>query len=239
MKGSPKTWKALSRHANNTEISVSFTLWIAKHFEKMAIEREKDAELFSQGKITNEQLIDRAMNDHANSFSLQTIMMDNGLDWNKRNDYAKAMRFFSEHRKLLEYAMEVFWSSIEYAKLKGDGVSEDEIWNKLMYAATTWNVYPLWSDPCDNRKYKLLELNGYLEMLKRHVKTGKTIMKGVVKSVETALIGLPSVAENILLPTKIEIPQIASEVVVEEVVEKVEEVEEGDKDVRRRDTDNE
>ena len=235
MKRTPKTWKALSKHANNTELSVSFSVWIANHFKKMDIERDKDAELFSQGKITHEELIDRLMNEHADSFTLQTIMIDNGLDWNKRNDYAKAMRFFSEHRKLLEYAMEVFWSSVEYAKLKGDGVCEEEIWNNLIYAATSWNVYPLWSDPNDNRKYKLLELSDYLEMLKRHVKTGKTIMKGVVKNVETALVGLPSVAENIVLPTKIEIPQIASEV-VEEVVE---EVDEGDEDVCRGDTDNE
>ena len=98
-------------------------------------------------------------------FRLHDAMIACGLDFSNRNDYAKAQGFFAEERKRLEDALLVFIQTPRYADMKGRGASEDEIFAEFMLGALEHDVYPLYADPDDEHRFKVLERPDYLYIL--------------------------------------------------------------------------
>lgn len=100
-------------------------------------------------------------------FLLKQVMKDLRLDYNDRNDYAKAIRFFKKERDITQYALDVFWASEEYQRYASEGYNDEGLWQMFMYAAFKSEVYPLWADFADEHRYKMLELPDYIELLNR------------------------------------------------------------------------
>ena len=128
--------------------------------------REKNV----RGILTEEEvnyLLNCAIPD---AFLLRNVMDDLGLDYNDRNTYTKAVMFFMKERKVTQYGLDVFWQSEEYQRYIHEGHTNEELWHKFMKAAFSWDIYPLWSDPSDEHRYKLLGLYDYISLLSKRRK---------------------------------------------------------------------
>lgn len=98
-------------------------------------------------------------------FRLRDAMAACGMDFSNRYDYAKAQGFFAEERKRLEDALLVFVQNPRYTQMKGRGATEDEIFAEFMLGALEHDVYPLYADPDDENRFKVLERPDYLYIL--------------------------------------------------------------------------
>lgn len=98
-------------------------------------------------------------------FLLKQVMGDLGIDYNDRHDYTKAILFFKKERELTQYALDIFWDSEEYQRYASEGYNDEDLWRMFMYAAFKSEVYPLWADPADEHRYKMLELPDYIYLL--------------------------------------------------------------------------
>jgi len=133
--------------------------WVRVNFAQALLEAARD---FEAGKISQPEY-DRIK--EGLPFRLRDAMMACGMDFSNRYDYARAQGFFAEERKRLENALVVFIQDPRYAQMKKRGATENEIFAAFMLGALEHNVYPLFADPDDDNRFKVLERPDYLYIL--------------------------------------------------------------------------
>jgi hypothetical protein len=107
--------------------------------------------------------------------------------------------------------MSIFWNSSEYDKCKAEGMSEDQIFEKLMSSAVTIEIYPMWSDPQDKNKYKLFDFDSYLHLKERRAKAVVREIERTADELKLAKKGLPQ------LEARYKRPQLQSDGIVFEL----------------------
>ena len=133
--------------------------WVRVNFAQALLEAVRD---FESGRIS------QAEYDGIKSglpFRLRDAMTACGMNFSNRYDYAKAQGFFADERKRLEDALVVFVAGPRYAEMKSRGATEDDIFAAFMIGALEHNVYPLFADPDDDHRFKVLERPDYLYIL--------------------------------------------------------------------------
>lgn len=100
-------------------------------------------------------------------FKVEEMLIGCGLDPDLRQHYAAAMRFLQIQRKKFALAMLTFFVSEEYQQYINDGLSEEELFQMLVEAAVSWNVFPVWSDKDEDRNYKLYDMASYVHLKER------------------------------------------------------------------------
>ncbi len=100
-------------------------------------------------------------------FHVEDMMKECAQDSENRRDYAAAQQFLQKQRKDFAIAMLGFFSSPEYAKYYNDGLSEEQLFGKLVEVAVSWSVFPVWSDRDDDRNYKLYDMASYVHLKER------------------------------------------------------------------------
>lgn len=138
--------------------------WVRANFAQPLLRAVRD---FEAGRISEEEY-KRIKADLP--FRLRDTMAACEMDYESRNDYTKAQGFFAEERKKLEDALTVFVQGRRYADMKSRRAKEDDIFYAFMIGALEHNVYPLYADPSDHHKYKVLERPDYLYMLQVRTK---------------------------------------------------------------------
>ncbi|MEM3449405.1 MAG: C2H2-type zinc finger protein [Nitrososphaerota archaeon] len=104
------------------------------------------------------------------------IMEKIGMDFDKKNDYNKIVRFFVEQRKHLEEVIDYFANEGTFEKWKANGLSSEEIFVQLIIELMHRGYYPFYADPNDNEKLKPLELEDYLTLVRsRAIKISKEV----------------------------------------------------------------
>jgi hypothetical protein len=133
--------------------------WVRANFAQALLEAVRD---FEAGKVSQPEY-DRIK--AGLPFRLRDAMTACGMDFSNRYDYAKAQGFFADERKRLEDALVVFVQDPRYAEMKRRGASEDEIFYAFMIGALEHSVYPLFADPDDDNRFKVLERPDYLYLV--------------------------------------------------------------------------
>ncbi len=107
---------------------------------------------------------------HGAPFHVENLMVDCRLDPENRRDYARAQRFLQKNRRDFTIAMRLFFDSPEFARYYNDGLSQEELFSKLVETAVSWSVFPIWSDKDDDRNYKLWDMASYVYVFERRAK---------------------------------------------------------------------
>jgi hypothetical protein len=93
------------------------------------------------------------------------MMNDCGTDFRLQADYATAHAFMMKMRKDFADVMIVFFADKEYDDAKAAGLSDEQMFRKLVEAALSFNVYPVYSDPNDLYRYKLFAMASFVELI--------------------------------------------------------------------------
>ena len=100
-------------------------------------------------------------------FHVEDMMVACNEDPESRRDYAAAQRFLQKQRKDFAIAMLAFFNSPEFEKYYNDGLSEEQLFRKLVETAVSWNRFPVWSDKDDDRNYHLYNMASYIHLKER------------------------------------------------------------------------
>jgi len=98
------------------------------------------------------------------------------MDPENRLDYAAAQQFLQKQRRDFTIAMHLFFITPEFERYYNDGLSQEELFRRLVEAAVSWSVFPVWSDKDDDRNYKLWDMASYIKIFERR---GKAIAKEI------------------------------------------------------------
>ena len=109
-------------------------------------------------------------------------------------NYHKVHAFLSKQRKLMITIMDKFIKTGEYETYLQDGLTEDEIFQRYMDFLLSWEVIPLHSDIDDGWKYKLLDLNSWMEMVDSRIRRIGSEFEEKIKTLRTAHYMLPNSA---------------------------------------------
>ena len=109
-------------------------------------------------------------------FNVEDMIRECGMNPNDKDDYAAAHRFLQKQFKLFYRAMRLFFGSSEFAQYYNGGLSPEQLFAQLVGTAITWNVFPLWSDPHEDRKYKLYTTPSFI---RRFEQRGKAMVTEV------------------------------------------------------------
>lgn len=93
------------------------------------------------------------------------MMRDCGTDILFQSDYSTAHTFMMKMRKDFADVMISFFSDKEYDEAKAAGLSDAEMFRKLVEAALSYDVYPVYSDPNDEHRYKLFDMVSFVELM--------------------------------------------------------------------------
>lgn len=110
---------------------------------------------------------------HDATFTLDEFMENSGLDLANTKDYHAAIRFLMEQRKKTSLVTDAFFSAPEYQHYVNDGLTNDQLFDKMMEAAVTWEVYPVMSaaavNPGSEDGYRLLTLDDFIALKERRM----------------------------------------------------------------------
>jgi len=169
----PKTWATLRRYSHKGDLAKRFSHWIQKGIQKDGV---------------------------AFTFKMEEIMAANGMDFNDKNDYQRAMGYFIEQRKAIHKAMKLFWKSRKYHQFVKDGLTNEQMFEKLIRAAVSWNIYPMYADPYDQYTYKLFDFDSYLQLKERRAHAIITETERVSDELATAKEALPQIEARYAKP---------------------------------------
>jgi len=82
-----------------------------------------------------------------------------------QSDYGTAHAFMMKMRKDFADVMIVFFGDQEYDDAKAAGLSDEQMFRKLIEAALSYDVYPVYSDPNDEYRYKLFDMTSFVELM--------------------------------------------------------------------------
>lgn len=99
-------------------------------------------------------------------FTLREMMQACGTDFDGRQDYQAAAEFMMKMRRDFAIVMMGFFGGEDYDKYKAAGLSNEEMFRKLIEAALSENVYPVWADLHDEYRYKLFGMASFVELTK-------------------------------------------------------------------------
>jgi len=141
------------------------------------------------------------LREHPNSYArdIGEIMGILGIHYDAVaiKNYHKLHAFFSKHRKIMLQLMDKFIQSGEYEKYIQNGLSENEIFQRYMDFLLSWEVVPLHSDSEDGWKYKLLDLDSWMEMLNSRIRRIGTEFENKIDILRTAHNILPNSTEHV------------------------------------------
>jgi ribosomal protein L37AE/L43A len=91
-----------------------------------------------------------------------------GKNCDDRKEYTQSNLFMMKMRKDFAVVMEMFFApSGAYEGHKAAGKTDSAIFEELVNAALTYDVYPVWADPYDSHKYKLFEMASFAFLVER------------------------------------------------------------------------
>ena len=110
-------------------------------------------------------------------FTLREMMEGVGLDPDNVRDYSKASNFLMKEREIFKEVVELVLGGSSYAKYRTEGLDDYALYRRVVDNAIENNIYPVWSDPNDDHKYKLFDLPSFCTLTDRR-------MRALAKEVE-------------------------------------------------------
>lgn len=101
-----------------------------------------------------------------NAFTLREAMAEAGLDYDSKSDYFAAMQFLSRMRQTVADFSEWFWTQPRYKRYVDDGFTDKTVFNKLVTAMTSYEIFPVFFD-ANIDSYRLLTLEGWASLTRK------------------------------------------------------------------------
>jgi hypothetical protein len=151
----PKTWKGVTRrHHIRGSVQIRYKNWVRDLYE-------------TKGPGT--------------PFTLHEMMTDCGADYDDRNDYSRAAELLMGWRKEFAEVMKLFFSGTDYDRYKAEGLSDEQLFRKMVETAISFSVYPVCADAADSYKYKLFDMASFVYL---HEVRARCIVKEVERKAE-------------------------------------------------------
>ena len=82
-----------------------------------------------------------------------------------QSDYGTAHAFMMKMRKDFAGVMLYFFASPDYDDAKEKGLTDEQMFQRLVEAALSFDVYPVYSDLNDEYRYKLFDMPSFVELI--------------------------------------------------------------------------
>jgi len=125
-------------------------------------------------------------------FSMREMMEACEKDFDGKKDYGTAEVFMMKMRKDFATVMQMYFSGDDYDKHKAAGLSNEEMFRKLIEAALSVDVYPVWADPEEDHKYKLFEMASFVYLMELRA---RSIVKEVERKAEIMALAFSKLPE--------------------------------------------
>jgi len=123
-------------------------------------------------------------NVHDATFTLREFMESAGLDHENTKDYHAAIHFLMDQRKKTGTVLDAFFSSPDYQHYVNDGLTNDQLFDRMMEAAISWEVYPVMSaaavNPGSEEGYRLMSLDDFIALKERRMNSIVNEIQGFV-----------------------------------------------------------
>ena len=121
---------------------------------------------------------------HDATFTLREFMESAGLDHENTKDYHAAIHFLMDQRKKTGTVLDAFFSSPDYQHYVNDGLTNDQLFDRMMEAAISWEVYPVMSaaavNPGSEEGYRLMSLDDFIALKERRMNSIVNEIQGFV-----------------------------------------------------------
>ena len=108
-------------------------------------------------------------------FTLEDFLEGCKMDRERTRDYEAAMSYLQNMRRKTSFVVDRFFGSAEYRKYTDGGLTNDQIFGKMMEAAMTWSVFLLRSEaaitPGATEGYRIMSLKDFEAMKKRRAES--------------------------------------------------------------------
>lgn len=125
-------------------------------------------------------------------FTLREMMEACGKDFDGKRDYHAAARFMMKMRRDFATVMQMFFASDDYDKYKAAKLKDPEMFRKLIDAALSVDVYPVWADPEGQHKYKLFVMASFVYLMEVRA---RSIVKEVERKAEVMALAFSKMPE--------------------------------------------
>ena len=137
------------------------------------------------------------------SFTIGNLMNEVGLDYDNRLDYSRTYNFIQEERNAFKQVLTSFLQSEEYLEKKDEGLGEKEVFDLLVDAVLSRDIYPVWCEQSNDYTYYFFNFNNFVEFTKARMKSikGQIEKQGEFMSNMESII--PKIGEHVA-PLRIE-----------------------------------
>lgn len=131
-------------------------------------------------------------------FKTRELMADiDELDYENFNDRSTVNNFISRERYNFKQAITSFLQTERYVQEKEAGKGEKELFDALITAALSRDIYPVWCDTDDDYTYYFFNFEDFVEFRKARLQAVETQLKGEKELYDSMEKAIPRIGDHI------------------------------------------